>query len=100
MDNEPSLTDAGNADLDEVRQLRVKVSVRTLVQLQYFRLTQSKGISEVVNDALNAYFAGLDIPEPRPDLAAATGGAPAHGAPRGPPIGLGDPDEFAGATPS
>lgn len=60
MSNDETLPETTNTDLDEMRQLRVKVSVRVLVNLQYFRLTQSRGISEIVNEALTEYFSGLD----------------------------------------
>lgn len=47
------------ADLDELKELKVKLPVRLLVHLHYVRLTESRAISEVVNQALTEYFGGV-----------------------------------------
>lgn len=43
-------------NLDELKELKVKVPVRLLVNLHYLKITQSRPISEIVNEALVEYF--------------------------------------------
>ena len=46
-------------DMDELREIKVKLPVRQLLQLHYAKLTSHRSISEVVGEALGVYFAGL-----------------------------------------
>lgn len=46
-------------DMEELKEIKVKLPVRQLLQLHYAKLTSSKSISEVVNQALIVYFATL-----------------------------------------
>ena len=43
-------------DLEELKEIKVKLPVRQLLQLHYAKLTSARSISEVVNQALMAYF--------------------------------------------
>src|SRR5688500_11547392 len=54
------------ADLNEMKEMKVKVRVGLLVKLHYMKLTQSRAISAVVNEALTEYFANLGGPKPAP----------------------------------
>lgn len=57
MDIEELVIGVKKANLSELKELKVKLPVRLLVNLHYVKLTQSRGISEVVNEALTQYFA-------------------------------------------
>ena len=46
-------------DMDEIKEIKVKLPVRQLLQLHYAKLTSHRSISEVVGEALGVYFAGL-----------------------------------------
>jgi hypothetical protein len=43
-------------DLDEVKEIKVKLPVRQLLRLQYAKLTSRRNFSQVVCDALTVYF--------------------------------------------
>lgn len=68
MDIEELVIGVKKANLSELKELKVKLPVRLLVNLHYVKLTQSRGISDVVNEALTQYFAGarskIDASEP------------------------------------
>ena len=57
------------ANLGELKELKVKLPVRLLVNLHYVKLTQSRGISEVVNEASTQYFAEFGMARARPTTA-------------------------------
>ena len=59
MDIEELVIGVKKANLSELKELKVKLPVRLLVNLHYVKLTQSRGISDVVNEALTYYFADL-----------------------------------------
>lgn len=59
MDIEELVTGVKKANLSELKELKVKLPVRLLVNLHYVKLTQSRGISDVVNEALTQYFADM-----------------------------------------
>jgi hypothetical protein len=44
-------------DLAELKEMKVKIPVRLLINLHYMKLTRSRPISDVVNEALTEYFA-------------------------------------------
>lgn len=46
-------------DMEELKEIKVKLPVRQLLQLHYAKLTSDRSISEVVNQALQVYFAEL-----------------------------------------
>lgn len=46
-------------DMEELKEIKVKLPVRQLLQLHYAKLTSDRSISEVVNQALSVYFAEL-----------------------------------------
>lgn len=46
-------------DMDELKEIKVKLPVRQLLQLHYAKLTSDRSISQVVNQALSVYFAEL-----------------------------------------
>jgi len=46
-------------DMEELKEIKVKLPVRQLLQLHYAKLTSDRSISEVVNQALLVYFADL-----------------------------------------
>ena len=48
-------------NLNELKELKVKLPVRLLVNLHYVKLTQSRPISEVVGAALNEYFQDMGL---------------------------------------
>jgi hypothetical protein len=43
-------------DMEELKEIKVKLPVRQLLQLHYAKLTSARSISEVVNQALIVYF--------------------------------------------
>lgn len=48
-------------NLNELKELKVKLPVRLLVNLHYVKLTQSRAISDVVGEALNEYFQTMGL---------------------------------------
>jgi hypothetical protein len=44
------------ADLNKLKEIKVKVPVRHLLNLHYLKITGAKGISDVVSEALTEYF--------------------------------------------
>lgn len=44
------------ANLDEMKKLKVKVPLRLLLKLHYAKITESRPIGDVVTDALTQYF--------------------------------------------
>ena len=46
-------------DMEELKEIKVKLPVRQLLQLHYAKLTSARSISEVVNQALIVYFEDL-----------------------------------------
>ena len=59
MDIEELVTGVKKPNLSALKELKVKLPVRLLVNLHYVKLTQSRGISDVVNEALTQYFADM-----------------------------------------
>jgi hypothetical protein len=51
------------AKMTELKELKVKVPVRLLVNLHYLKITQSRKISDVVDEALTKYFADQSKPD-------------------------------------
>jgi hypothetical protein len=43
-------------DVSKLKEIKVKLPVRQLMNLHFLKLTSSKGISDVVVDALSEYF--------------------------------------------
>lgn len=53
-------------DMNELKEIKVKLPVQYLINLHYLKLTQSQGISDVVTQALTEYFTAQALPlEPR-----------------------------------
>jgi hypothetical protein len=52
------------ANMEEVKEIKVKLPVRHLLKLHYVKLTSNKNISEVVCDALQYYFTDGDGARP------------------------------------
>ena len=71
MDLEEIVIGVKKANLSELKELKVKLPVRLLVNLHYVKLTQSRGISDVVNDALTQYFAEMTSGRTKLDAGAA-----------------------------
>lgn len=51
-----SIVEAEAAELDEPRQLKVKVPTRTMIKLHSLKILTGKNISDQVLEALNRYF--------------------------------------------
>lgn len=68
VDLEELVVGVKKANLSELKELKVKLPVRLLVNLHYVKLTQSRGISEVVNEALTQYFASFGTVRSKPAL--------------------------------
>lgn len=62
MMTDDQLAGIRKADMTELKELKVKLPVQFLINLHYLKLTQSKGISDVVNQALTEYFAAQSLP--------------------------------------
>ena len=72
MMTDDQLAGIRKADMTELKELKVKLPVQFLINLHYLKLTQSKGISDVVNQALTEYFASQSLPIRAPIAAAPT----------------------------
>jgi len=69
MISDDTLAGIRKADMNELKELKVKLPVQFLINLHYLKLTQSRGISDVVNQALTEYFQSQALPlrsAPRP----------------------------------
>ena len=62
MISDDSLAGIRKADMNELKELKVKLPVQFLINLHYLKLTQSRGISDVVNQALTEYFQSQALP--------------------------------------
>ena len=47
-------------DLNEMKEVKVKLPVRQLLKLHYMKLTSSRTFSDVVSEALGDYFGALE----------------------------------------
>ena len=54
-------------DMNEMKEVKVKLPVRQLLKLHYMKLTSSRTFSDVVSEALGDYFGSLE--DSRPDTA-------------------------------
>lgn len=59
VDIEELVIGVKKADLDEIKELKVKLPVRLLVNLQCVKLTERRSVSDIVNVALTEHFVGL-----------------------------------------
>jgi hypothetical protein len=66
MLNSDSLMGIKKPDMNEMKEVKVKLPVRQLLKLHYVKLTSSRTFSDVVSEALNDYFTDINpTPEPR-----------------------------------
>lgn len=49
-------------DLAEAKVIKVRLPVRFLINLHFLKITGRKDISQVVSEALEAYFRSLSLP--------------------------------------
>ena len=47
-------------DMNEMKEVKVKLPVRQLLKLHYMKLTSSRTFSDVVSEALGEYFGALE----------------------------------------
>ncbi len=47
-------------DMNEMKEVKVKIPVRQLLKLHYMKLTSSRTFSDVVSEALNEYFGEME----------------------------------------
>ncbi len=47
-------------DMNEMKEVKVKLPVRQLLKLHYMKLTSSRTFSDVVSEALGEYFGQLE----------------------------------------
>lgn len=59
LDLDELVLDVKRADLNGVKELKVKLPVRLLVNLHFIKLTESRAISDIVNEALTNYFVSM-----------------------------------------
>jgi hypothetical protein len=59
MVTDDELMGVKKAEMDELREIKVKLPVRQLLQLHYAKLTSARSISDVVADALIEYFGAV-----------------------------------------
>jgi len=53
-------------DMNEMKEVKVKIPVRQLLKLHYMKLTSSRTFSDVVSEALNDYFGELEADRSAP----------------------------------
>jgi len=84
-----SLMGVKKPDLNDLKEVKVKLPVKQLLRLHYLKLTTNKNFSDIVAEALVSYFGepaggGDGAPEAPlvadPDAAGATGAADVAGA--------------------
>ncbi|MGB1586722.1 MAG: hypothetical protein ACPHID_06725 [Thermoplasmatota archaeon] len=51
-------------DMNEMKEVKVKLPVRQLLKLHYMKLTSSRTFSDVVSEALGDYFGSLEGGQP------------------------------------
>ena len=59
MISDDDLMGTKRVDMEEIKEIKVKLPVRQLLQLHYAKLTSHRSISEVVAQALIVYFEGM-----------------------------------------
>lgn len=90
MELEELVLGVKKVNLEELKEVKVKLPLRLIVNLHYLRLTQARQISDLVNEALSQYFAGMpssrlrspfDPPKPgtNPEFRPGRDGPPAPG---------------------
>lgn len=60
MLNADALMGIKKPDMNEMKEVKVKLPVRQLLKLHYMKLTSSRTFSDVVSEALNEYFSDID----------------------------------------
>ena len=82
LDMEELVIGVKKARMSELKELKVKVPVRLLVNLHYLKITQSRKISDVVDEALTKYFSDGEKsdgePSAEPESAGVSGDALTH----------------------
>ncbi len=64
MLNADALMGIKKPDMNEMKEVKVKLPVRQLLKLHYMKLTSSRTFSDVVSEALTEYFTEI---EPKPE---------------------------------
>ena len=57
--NRPEELPGAKPDMEELREVKVKLPLRHLLKLHYVKLTSNRTFSDVVAEALHDYFADL-----------------------------------------
>lgn len=60
MLNQDALMGIKKPDMNEMKEVKVKLPVRQLLKLHYMKLTSSRTFSDVVSEALSEYFTEID----------------------------------------
>lgn len=56
MDNEAAAEQAGVAESDPAKQIKVKLPIEIILRLQEIRIKEGRSVAEVVKAALNDYL--------------------------------------------